>query len=129
LLRLTFIFSGRPNSVFKLIKWLLILALIVAVGALFWFAFGLWTGIYSVYSFPPSKEHPDGATLLVSRDEGEPMFNSPQYVPPPKKPVTKGGGLGFEGMHLPSRPLAIRTIVKLPYVEWVYKKSLEPATP
>jgi len=115
--------------VIKLIKWLFILALVVAVAGIFWLAFGLWTGIYSVYSFPPSKEYPEGVTLLVSRDGGEPMFNSPQYVPPPKAPVSKDRGLGFGGLDLPSRPVAIRTIVKLPYIEWAYKKSLEPAKP
>jgi len=115
--------------VFKLLKWLFILALIVAIAGVFWVAFGLWTGIYSVYSSPPSKEYPEGVTLLVTRDEGEPMFNSPKYVPPPRNPASKGGGLGFEGLHLPAKPLALRTIVKLPYIEWAYKKSLEPAKP
>jgi hypothetical protein len=115
--------------VFKLIKWLLIIALILAVAAAFWIAFGLWTGIYSVYSSPPSKEYPEGVTLLVTRDQGEPLFNSPQYTPPPRKPASREGGLGFEALQMPARPLTLRTILKLPYIEWAYKKSLEPAKP
>jgi hypothetical protein len=113
---------------FKLIKWLFIIALIVAIAGAFWIAFGLWTGIYSVYSSPPSKEYPEGVTLLVTRDQGEPMFNSPKYTPPPK-PASKGGSLGFEALPLPARPLALRTIIKLPFIKWAYDKSLEPPTP
>lgn len=108
-----------------MIKKLAILILIVAAGVGIWVAFALWSGIYSIYTFPPGKEHPEGATLLVSRDEWEPMFNSPAYKPPPRDPgKTKGVSLGS----IPKlrRPLARRTIVALPYIEWAYKKSLEP---
>jgi hypothetical protein len=99
--------------------------LFAAFAAAIWCGFALWTGIYSVYSLPPSRENPDGATLLVSREEGEPMFNSPHYTPPLKKPTAKSG-LGFQSVHKPKKPLDQRTIVKLPYVDWAYKKSLEP---
>lgn len=102
----------------------------LAVAAvIIWFAFGLWTGIYSIYSIPPSKEHPDGATLIISRDEREPMFNSADTKPPGTKFEPRTKGLAFEGMSKPRRPIESRTIVTLPYVKWAYEKSLEPQKP
>ena len=100
--------------------------LICAAGLIIWVAFALWTGIYSVYSFPPGEEYPDGATLLVSRDPGEPMWNSPDVPQPKKKPQARpGSGIGFSAPEKPRRPLANRIIAELPYIEWTYKKSLE----
>ena len=99
--------------------------LFVAFGAGFWCAFAIWTGIYSIYTVPPSRENPDGNTLIVAREEGEPMFNSPHYTPPLKKP-TEHSGLSFTTVQKPKRPLEQRTIIKLPYIAWAYKKSLEP---
>ena len=72
-----------------------------------------------MYSFPPSKTNPDGATLIVSREEGEPMFDSPQY----KKPAPKeksSGGIVFAPSEKPNRSLEQRTIVELPFIEWAY---------
>ena len=109
-------------------KKLLVTFLVLAAAVLFWFAFAIWTGLYSVYTLPPSKANPEGATLIVSRDEGEPMFNSPQYKPPPKK-QEKAGGIGFGSMPRPKRPFEQRTIVELPYIDWAYQKSLETPTP
>lgn len=98
--------------------------LVVVVCVLVWFAFALWTGMYSVYSYPPT-EKTDGSTLIVSRDEDEPMFNSPDYKPP-KKEKPSGGMFGFEKMPKPKVPIAERTIIRLPYIEWAYRRSLEP---
>ena len=109
-----------------MIKKIFVFLLIVCAAIFFWFGFALWTGIYSVYSYPPSRENPDGSTLIVARDEGEPLFNSPQHAKPVKKPEPKGGGLVFTAPLKPKRPVEVRTIVELPYVEWAYKKSLEP---
>ena len=109
-----------------MIKKTLVFLIIVTAAILFWFGFALWTGIYSVYTYPASKEYPDGATLIVAREEGEPLFNSPQYTPPPKKPEPKSGGLVFTGPTKTKRPIDARTIVELPYVDWAYRKSLEP---
>ncbi len=114
---------------FKILKWLFIIALVLAVAGAFWSAFALWTGIYSVYSYPPGKDHPDGLTLLISREEGEPMFNSIDYVPPKPKPKSSGGGMSFESIPRKHRPPALRTVLKLPYIEWAYKKSLEKPEP
>lgn len=108
-----------------MIKKLLITILVLAAGVLFWFTFAIWTGLYSVYSIPPSKANPDGATLIISRDENEPMFNSPQYKHPEKK-REKTGGIGFGGAERPKRPIDKRTLVELPYIDWAYQKSLEP---
>jgi hypothetical protein len=105
----------------------LLIILIIAIAAVsFWFLFAIWTGLYAVYSIPPSKANPDGATLIVSRDEGEPMFDSPQYKPPPKE--KSSGGIVFAPQEKPRRSLEQRTIVELPYVDWAYRKSLEPSS-
>jgi hypothetical protein len=113
----------------KFLKRLFILAFIILLAFIFWGLFAIWTGIYSVYSYPPSKDHPDGATLVVDRDQGEPMFNSPDYKEPPKKSEPQGGGLKFSPMKKPSRPLKERIMLALPYIEWAYQKSLEPEAP
>jgi len=101
---------------------------LAAAGVLIWFAFAIWVGLYSFYSFPPSKEKPEGVTLIISRDEREPMFNSPEYNPPEIPEKQEGGKsrIGFSNPNRLRRPLSIRTIVKLPYIEWTYKKSLQP---
>jgi len=110
------------------IKKTSIFILVVAAGYLIWTAFALWTGIYSVYSIPPGKEHPNGTTLLVSREYGEPLFNSPDYKEPPRE-VSNQPGLGFAAPIKSKKPLVVRTILELPYIEWAYKKSLEPQAP
>ncbi|HET6273320.1 MAG TPA: hypothetical protein VFG32_10085 [Bacteroidota bacterium] len=111
-------------------KKLLAFVGLAASGVLIWFVFALWIGLYSFYSYPPSKEHPDGATLIVSRDEWEPRYNSPDYKPPEiDKDAKKGKGIGFGNPSRPRRPISIRTIVKLPYIEWLYEKSLQPQEP
>jgi hypothetical protein len=98
----------------------------VVIGAAIWFVFALWAGLYSVYSYPPSKEHSKGVTLIVKREEGEPVFNSPDYVDRQGPAKEKQGGIGFEKAGSKQRrPLKMRTVVELPYVEWAYKKSLE----
>ena len=106
-------------------KWILVLALILVICVVFWVGFALWTGIYSVYSYPPSKQHPEGVTLLISRDEKEPMFNSPDYVAPKEKPAESSGGMSFQSIPKAKRDPEARTIAKLPYIEWAYQKSLE----
>ncbi len=111
-----------------MLKKSLIFLLIVVLAGAFWFTFAFWTGIYSVFSYPPSTAHPEGATLVVTREQGEPLFNSPDYVPPAQKPAEKGGTYTFVPQTMRKRPLEMRTIVELPYIEWAYKKSLEPTT-
>jgi hypothetical protein len=114
---------------FRFLKRLFSLALIILLGVVLWGVFAVWTGIYSIYSYPPSNDHPDGETLIVSRDQGEPMFNSPDYKAAPPKEEPKSGGLRFGTTKKPVRPLQVRTIVSLPYVAWAYEKSLKPETP
>ena len=108
-------------------KKLFYLILLVAFGLGIWVGFALWTGIYSIYSYPPTLENPEGTTLLISRDPGEPMFNSPDAKTPPKKKPQKNTGIGFGTPLKSKRPIDIRTIVTLPYIKWAYEKSLEEA--
>jgi len=110
------------------IKKLFILVVIVVFCVSLWLVFALWSGMYSVYTIPPSKERPDGATLLVTRDEFEPMFNSPHSIPPKRKPDQNPGSIGFSPAARARRPLWVRTIVTLPYIDWTYRKSLERQT-
>jgi hypothetical protein len=105
-------------------KKLFAFVLIVALAVGFWFAFAFWTGLYSVYTFPPTKTDPDGKTLIISRDQDEPMFNSPAVKPPAPKKV-ESRGIGFGGGAPKGRPFGLRTIVELPYIEWAYEKSIE----
>jgi hypothetical protein len=106
-------------------KKLFYLVLIVAGGLAVWVAFALWTGIYAFYTIPPGETaHIDGATILVSREEFEPMFMSPNYRAP-KVESNKGKGIGFGSMPKPKRPIEKRTIVELPYIDWAYKKALQ----
>ena len=107
-----------------MLKKLGILILIFAAGILIWFGFGLWTGIYAFYSYPPSGDRPDGATLIISRETGEGMFNSPDTPKPKPKPAVKPRGMSFSAAPKPKRPLAMRTIIELPYIEWFYTQSL-----
>jgi hypothetical protein len=109
----------------KLLFWILLVGLMALCG---WVAFALWSGYYSVYSIPPSADDPDGVTMLVKREEGEPMFNSPAAPPLPKKPQTRGGTISFQNSPKAKRPLAGRTVVRLPYLEWAYEQSLRKQT-
>ena len=106
-------------------KKFLIFLLIVAVLAIIWFTFALLTGIYSVYSYPPSLANPDGATLIVSREEDEPTFNSPDYVPPKENKKKEKGGIRFGSKKIKTQPVETRIIVKLPYIDWAYKQSID----
>ena len=110
---------------FKLIKVLFYAALIGAFCTAAWFAFAIWIDLYTVYSFPPSKEYPKGVTYILHREEWEPKFNSPDYKAP-KREETGKGEMGYSSSaNRPKRPIPLRTIVKLPYIEWAYKQSLE----
>lgn len=108
-----------------MIKKFIYLVLIVAAGVVLWFAFAIWIRLYNIYTYPPSKEHPEGATLIIHREEWEPMFLSPDYKEPVRDEEKGGAGWSSSSNRL-KKPIAIRTIVKLPYVEWAYKRSLQP---
>jgi hypothetical protein len=110
-----------------MIKKTLGFLLVVLAGVLIWASFALWTGIYSIYSYPPSKEHPDGKTYIVSREEWEPMFNSPDYKPPKHEEKKSSGGLQFQSAPKAKRPIEQRIVFTFPfYVEWFYTRSLKP---
>ncbi len=105
-------------------KKFFIFLLIVAVLVTIWFVFALLTGIYSIYSYPPSLANPDGATLIVSREENEPTFNSPDYVPPKENKKKEKGGIRFGSGKIKKQSIETRIIVKLPYIEWAYRQSI-----
>ena len=105
-------------------KKILVLLSVLVLAAVFWLVVAVWLGIYSIYSYPPSKEHVDGSTLIIQRDQGEPAFNSPDYKPP-QRPRPSGGVVNFGALIKPTRPVSGRVVLELPYVEWAYKKSLE----
>jgi hypothetical protein len=106
------------------LKKLLVILLILVLAVAFWFVFAIWAGIYSVYSIPPGPENPDGATLIVAREEGEPAFNSPAVKLRPAK-IEKPSGIGFAPALKPKRPLDKRTVVELPFFQWAYEQSLD----
>ena len=64
-----------------------------------------------------------GSTLIIQRDEWEPMFNSPDYVHPEQDEKPQGAGWSKKTYKM-KRPVSRRTIVKLPYIDWAYQKSL-----
>lgn len=107
----------------KFLTGFIIVALFVAA---LWVGFGLWTGLYSLYSIPPSKTDANGATLLISREPREPMFNSVHYKSTVSTTPQKKTGIQFGSDTKPSRTLSERTILKLPFMQWAYQKSLEP---
>jgi len=112
------------------VKKILGFLVVIALGLSVWVAFALWTGIYSVYTYPPGKDYPEGVTYLVSREEGEPMFNSPEWAAPkpPERVEGEGsGGIKFDSpIRAKKKPVATRIIVELPYIDWAYQQSLKP---
>ncbi len=106
----------------KTVLWVLI---VVVLGSLLWVSVGVWSGLYSLYSIPPSKEYKDGVTFLVTRDAREPIFNSPDYKAPAKEGSKKNTGIGFTDKSK-GKSLEERTILELPFLDWAYKKSLQP---
>ena len=101
--------------------------LVVILGVMIWVGFGLWTGIYSVYSTPPSRAVPQGETRLVSREGREPIFNSPHIKQAPETQQAKKG-IQFGAIDKPKKSIEDRTIIKLPFIQWAYDKSLEGQT-
>jgi hypothetical protein len=113
----------------KFLRRLLTLVLLLLLIAIAWFAFGLWSGIYTIYSYPPSEGKDDGRTLIISRDAGERTWASPNSPKPIPKKEETGGGLRFGALKKPPRPVEMRIILELPYVDWAYRKSLMPLPP
>lgn len=116
---------------FRLLKRLFILALVVFLCLVVWTGFAIWSGTYSIYTYPPSRANPEGVTLLISRETREPMFNSPQYIPPKRKPEPKKEGVGFGQVDIKSvKPVESRIVsyfwidLAFPYLEWAYEESL-----
>ncbi len=113
----------------KFLRYVLIVTLLLLILAIAWFAFGLWSGMYSIYSYPPTEGKDDGRTLIIARDAGERTWNSPHAPKPAPKKEVKGEGLQFGTLTKPPRSVEGRIILELPYVEWAYRKSLMPVVP
>lgn len=112
----------------RFFKWILVLSLLTAALTAGWVGLGLWSGYYSVYSYPPSETHPKGASLIINRDDGEPVFNSPDYIKPPRKRGGGGSGIGFGTTEFTRmKPPELRTVFSLPFIEYAYLQSLNEA--
>jgi len=116
------------KPVIRFFKWILVLTLLTAVLTAVWIGLGLWVGYYSVYSYPPSETHPDGASLIIDRDDGEPLYNSPDYIKPPRKKGGTGPGIKFGTTEFRRmKPPELRTVLSLPFIEYAYMESLNEA--
>jgi hypothetical protein len=115
----------------KLIGALFKLVLILAFGGFIFVGLMFWAKFWGIYSIPPSKEKPDGATWVVTREEDEPLMNAPDR---PVKYPTEGleeeekpkrlKGI-YEGEPVPKKPIEKRIIAKLPYINYFHEKALE----
>lgn len=115
----------------KLIRALFKLILVVAFGGLLFVGLMFWAKFWGIYSIPPSKERPDGATWVVTREEDEPLLNAPdrpvKYPTEAQEEEEKPKRLKgiYEGEPLAKKPVEKRIIAKLPYVEFLHEKALE----
>lgn len=80
--------------------------------ALFYFFCGF-------YSIPPIGALPEGGTIVVWRDSGEPFFNSPDALC-----LERMGSVSLmcRGIAMGQAPTD-RIILRLPYMEWAYTSS------
>lgn len=71
------------------------------------------------YSIPPIGALPEGRTVVVWREGGEPFFNSPDALC-----LERMGGVSLmcRGMAMGQGPTD-RIILRLPYQEWAYLNS------
>ena len=112
----------------KLLRILFKLLILVALGLGLFSGLMFWAKFWEIYSIPPSKDRPDGATLIISRTEDEPFLNAPDRPLPKKEedddesPNTQKGMFG--GGPIKKKSVEERTIVELPYVEWLHEKAL-----
>ena len=89
----------------------------VLIGSgLFALSFYLLCGFYSIQ---PIGAMPDGATVIVWRESGEPFFNSPDAMC-----LERMGSVSLmcRGIAMAKGP-ADRILLRLPYMEWAYSLS------
>jgi hypothetical protein len=80
------------------------------------FLFYVFCGFYSVQ---PIGALPEGSTVIVWRESGEPFFNSADALCLER---TGGVSLLCRGMAMSQAPID-RIIVRLPYMSWAYTAS------
>lgn len=90
---------------------------LIAVGLAAFFA--LFYAFCGLYTVQPIGALPDGVTIVVWRDSGEPFFNSPDALCLER---TGGVSLLCRGMAIGQGPTD-RIIMRLPYQEWAYSAS------
>jgi hypothetical protein len=112
---------------FRLMKILFKVALVCGVGLLLFAALMFASGIWGIYSIPPTKENPRGATLIVKPYDDEPFFNAPDRPRPPES-------ISFEpeppsGIYprgpMKRRPAEQRTIASFPYIKWIHDRAVD----
>lgn len=124
-----FLFSVILNeTMFRLVKILSKLAGVVAVGILLFTVLMFGAKIWGVYSVPPTKEDPKGATLIISRNDDEPFLNAPDRPKPivveEPQPQSQLPGIYPRGP-IKRRPVEKRIIVSLPFISWVHEEAVD----
>lgn len=113
----------------RLIKFLFKFAIVIAIGASLFAGLMFWAKFWSIYSVPPSKVNPDGATWIISRDEDDPFLDAPDRpkAKPAEEHVNEPPRLKgmYEGDPVPKKPPEKRIIFSLPYIELVHEKAIE----
>ena len=99
----------RPNR-----RWIKVVALIIFIALVLVIA--LKVGFYTVQ---PIGALPEGVTLIVWREAGEPFFNSPDAMC-----LERVGAVSLlcRGLALSQGPTD-RIILRLPYMDWAYSLS------
>ena len=107
------------RRLFKLVLFLAFVG-VLFVGLMFWAKF------WGVYCIPPSEKNPEGVTLIVSREEDEPMLSASDR-PIPKKDEEEDQPPRrrsmYEGTPRQKPPIEKRIIFKLPFIEYVYEQT------
>lgn len=112
---------------FRFIKILFKVVLVCAAGVSLFTALMFGAKIWGIYSVPPTKEDRKGATLIVTRYDDEPFLNA---VDRPRPPDTTEVEENPQWRMYPTgpmkkRPVDKRTVVSLPYIEWIHKEAID----
>jgi hypothetical protein len=84
-------------------------------------AFGFFLYFCGFYSIQPIGALPEGSTILVWRNSGEPIFNSPDAVCLKR---TGNVSLMCRGLAMGQAPVD-RIVMRLPYIEAAYSLSTD----
>lgn len=123
----SYIWRKVGRLMFRLIKILFKIAVVCALGVALFTALMFGAKIWGVYSVPPTKEKPSGATLIVVRYDDEPFLNAADR---PRPPDTTEVEQPREWTMYPKgpmkkRPVHMRTVVSLPYIAFIHKEAID----